>query len=190
MDPQRVIHTERLTLRRLEPADIPALVAGLNDYEVSKWLSVVPFPYAEADARAFLDYLVGGPAFGGFGIHAPEGLVGVVGIDKTLGYWLARKAQGKGYMTEAARALVGHYFASTGAEAVEAGYFVGNDASRRVLAKLGFREANLMQKVKPASQDAEVDMKIMRLERSFFSVDTAPAGLNPARPLEPGGLSH
>ena len=39
------IRTARLKLRRITHDDIPAIVAGLNDYEVSKWLTVVPFPY-------------------------------------------------------------------------------------------------------------------------------------------------
>jgi len=165
MQASAALSTERLTLRRLTEADIPALVAGLNDYAVSKWLTVVPFPYSEADARDFLTYLEQRGAYDGFGIHAPEGLVGVVGIDASLGYWLARRAHGKGYMTEAARALVDHYFAATGANELGSGYFEGNAASRRVLTKLGFKPCG-EEHVKSRAQGIEVKLKKLCLARA------------------------
>ncbi|MEJ2002490.1 MAG: GNAT family N-acetyltransferase, partial [Maritimibacter sp.] len=152
------IRTTRLTLRRLSEADIPAMVAGINDYDVSKWLTVVPYPYSEADAREFLDFLDTGPALEGFGVHAPEGLVGVVGIGKTLGYWLARKAHGKGYMTEAAGALVAHYFRTTDAARLQSGYFDGNAASMNVLTKLGFVPDG-EERAMSIAQGTEVTMK-------------------------------
>ncbi|MEJ2028289.1 MAG: GNAT family N-acetyltransferase [Maritimibacter sp.] len=160
--------TERLTLRRLSDADIPAIVAGINDYDVSKWLTVVPYPYSEADAREFLGFLDTGPALEGFGIHAPEGLVGVVGIGKTLGYWLARTAHGKGYMTEAAGALVGHYFDTTDAARLQSGYFVGNAASKNVLTKLGFVPDGEEQAMS-VSQGIEVTLKKVALTREGWT---------------------
>ncbi|RME15792.1 MAG: N-acetyltransferase [Alphaproteobacteria bacterium] len=160
------IATARLVLRRLRMDDIPALVAGLDDYAVSRWLTVVPFPYTAADARDFLAYLEAGAPWDGFGIHADEGLVGVVGIGETLGYWLARRAQGKGYMTEAAAALVGAYFSETGAESLGSGHFTGNAASRRVLEKLGFRPTRAVEEVFSRAQGRTVPLEKMRLSRA------------------------
>ncbi len=159
--------TERLTLRRLSEADIPAMVAGINDYDVSKWLTVVPYPYSEADAREFLGFLDTGPALEGFGIHAPEGLVGVVGIGKTLGYWLARTAHGKGYMTEAAEALVAHYFNTSDATRLQSGYFDGNAASMNVLTKLGFVPHG-EERAMSIAQGTEVTMKKVALTRESW----------------------
>ena len=48
------IATSRLHLSRHEPWDVDALVRGLNNLNVSKWLARVPFPYGRADALAFL----------------------------------------------------------------------------------------------------------------------------------------
>ena len=48
------IATPRLYLSRHEPWDADALVRGLNNFNVSKWLARVPFPYGLADARDFL----------------------------------------------------------------------------------------------------------------------------------------
>jgi ribosomal-protein-alanine N-acetyltransferase len=57
-----------------------------------------------------------------------------------LGYDLARHWWGRGLASEAAAAVVAYGFAVMRLHRIEAGALVGNDASVRVLAKLGFRE--------------------------------------------------
>lgn len=48
--------SRRLILRDWNQQDIPSLVDGLNDLEVSKWLAMVPYPYTEQDARNFIQH--------------------------------------------------------------------------------------------------------------------------------------
>lgn len=171
MDQRTALHTERLVLRPIARNDIPDLVAGLNDFAVSKWLTVVPCPYTAADAEAFLSHLETGAPLDGYGLTRDGGpVMGVVGIDASLGYWLARPHHGHGYMTEAARALVAHYFATTGADLLKSGYFAGNTASARVLAKLGFRPAG-EERVKSRARGAEVTMCNMVLGRADWEAD-------------------
>ena len=55
-----------------------------------------------------------------------------------IGYTLAPHSHGQGYATEAVGALVDEAFLNRGAERVFGGCFVGNQASRRVMEKLGF----------------------------------------------------
>jgi RimJ/RimL family protein N-acetyltransferase len=55
-----------------------------------------------------------------------------------LGYWLGQPYWGRGYMTEAARAFVGHVFASTACDTIYSGVLAGNTASLKVQEKLGF----------------------------------------------------
>ena len=47
--------TERLLLRPVRAGDEAALVAGLDDPEVVRWLERVPSPYTEADALAWIE---------------------------------------------------------------------------------------------------------------------------------------
>ncbi len=164
MERELRIQTRRLTLRPLARADIPALAELAGDYAVARWLSVVPHPYTQDDAREFLTFLQGAGPLAGLGIEAPEGLVGVIGIDPGLGYWLGRAHWGKGYMSEAAGALVGHYFATSGADHLTSGYFEGNAASARVLEKLGF-VSNGSERVKSCAQGVEVTLKKVILHR-------------------------
>ncbi len=55
-----------------------------------------------------------------------------------LGYWLGRPFWGRGYMPEAAAALLRRGFETLGMTTVWCGYYEGNDKSRRVQEKLGF----------------------------------------------------
>jgi RimJ/RimL family protein N-acetyltransferase len=56
------------------------------------------------------------------------------------GYWAARKYTGQGMATEATNAAIRYAFGHLGAKAISIGHFDGNDASRRVIEKLGFRK--------------------------------------------------
>jgi RimJ/RimL family protein N-acetyltransferase len=162
------LHTERLTLRNLTEADIPALVAALGEFTVSGWLTVVPYPYSDADARAFIERMAAEQGHDGWGIEDRSGaLVGVIGISDSLGYWIARPFQGRGYATEAAEAVVGHWFASTGAQELGSGHFEGNYPSFHVLEKLGFRRDG-DTRVWSKAQGMEMALHKMRLTREAW----------------------
>ena len=49
------ITTPRLTLRCPKPNDAPAITRAINDWEVVRWLSTVPYPYQQTDAADFID---------------------------------------------------------------------------------------------------------------------------------------
>ena len=55
-----------------------------------------------------------------------------------LGYWIAEPFWGQGLAVEACRAVVTHAFRQVQPERMQARVIAGNDASRRVLEKLGF----------------------------------------------------
>ena len=131
------LQTARLCLRPVTACDQAAVVAYLNDLAISGWLARVPVPYTAADFHEFATQI----AYPGetFTIEDAQGFVGIIGAGFELGYWLAPHAHGKGYATEAARAVLDMQFAHD-ESTVAAGYFAGNQASARVLAKLGFVE--------------------------------------------------
>jgi [ribosomal protein S5]-alanine N-acetyltransferase len=132
------LQTARLVLRPVADGDEAPVVTALNDIAVSGWLAVVPFPYFPADFRQFqTEYAVPGLTYA---IDDAQGLAGIMGVeDRTLGYWLAPHSQGKGYATEAARAVLAGQFAED-SNAILSGYFEGNARSANVLRKLGFVE--------------------------------------------------
>jgi RimJ/RimL family protein N-acetyltransferase len=158
-----VLRTKRLTLRPVNPADAPAIVAGVNDWDVAKWLAVVPHPYTDDDAHSFISEIV--PSIPKLWAIDDAQLVGIISIDTEIGYWLARDRWGRGYMTEAARAVVAHHFADPAAENLLSGHFVGNERSGAVLAKLGF--VNLeVRRIYSLARGEDVDSQKMILTRA------------------------
>ncbi len=132
-----VLRTPRLTLRPLTTDDADAIARGINNFDVSKWLAVVPYPYSVEDAQTFIAKVhESGKPF--WAICDADGLQGVVCLDDELAYWLARPVWGRGYGFEAARAAVAHWFSDPSAGDLVSGYFDGNDRSGLLLQSLGF----------------------------------------------------
>ena len=79
-----------------------------------------------------------------FAIELDGALIGGAGYYRRpsgaaeLGFWLGRPWWGRGYATEAARAVVQHGFANPRLPGFSSAHFIDNPASQRVLAKLGF----------------------------------------------------
>jgi 8-oxo-dGTP diphosphatase len=142
-----VITTARLRLRPFDRDDVDALPPIVGDFEVSRWLARVPYPYDRTYALAYVEGAIRDAETGEGLTYAIEidgalaGAVGFYSIDDVprLGYWLARRHWGHGYMTEAARAVVAHGFGALGFDRIESGVFEGNDASMKIQTKLGFR---------------------------------------------------
>lgn len=141
------IETARLLLRPVFPQDAGPVIAALNEIGGEGWLVRVPHPYG---ARDFLDFLEGFARAGEtYAIEDADGFAGVLTCGRELGYWLARRAQGRGHATEAAGAVLAARFAAGGWDVVS-GHFEGNAASARVLEKLGFVETGRRMVACPA----------------------------------------
>lgn len=56
-----------------------------------------------------------------------------------IGYWIAVPFWGSGYIPEATKRMIDWCFAERGAETVWCGHYEGNDKSRRVVEKCGFK---------------------------------------------------
>ena len=159
------ITTERLLLRAVRPEDSAAVTAVMNDFEVSKWLAVVPYPYTQEDADWFGKEVQEGNFTAWYIWHGRD-LVGSVGLDEgSLGYWIARGAWGMGFATEASRAVVDYYFATFAADCLVSSYFVGNTGSCNVLTKLGFRDVGAKASHSVA-RGCDVDARAMQLTRA------------------------
>lgn len=63
---------------------------------------------------------------------------GDVRFEAELGFWLGQEFQGKGLMTEAARAVIRHGFRDLGLSGIWCAYFHGNEPSAALQKRLGF----------------------------------------------------
>jgi RimJ/RimL family protein N-acetyltransferase len=155
-----VIETERLLLRPFELSDASRVRELVNRREIYEVTSLIPYPYDEGMAEAWISthkkaYFEDRGVI--FAIVEKESLelIGAIGIggDKenkrgTLGYWLGVPYWGKGYATEAARVVLGFVFNVLEYHRIEADHFECNPASGRVLQKIGMqREGRLIDHV-------------------------------------------
>jgi RimJ/RimL family protein N-acetyltransferase len=177
---EALIETERLRLRAIEAHDASRIIELLNDFEVSKMLATVPYPYTQAHFEEFLARDRAAAARQASLVLAIDcgDLVGIMGLSDiqtieggriaTLGYWVGRAFWGRLYASEAARALVDHAFAQLGFAGLKSGYFKENPASGRVLAKIGFRAAGESLKHSLA-RDADVEHLDVVLTRAQWA---------------------
>jgi RimJ/RimL family protein N-acetyltransferase len=129
-----------LVLRKLALDDLDEVVRIAGNFEVSKWLVPVPYPYTTDDAQAFFREVKQGNLGFIWAIEFEDKFVGLIGAGPGLGYWLCPSVWGKGLMTEAAEAVVNAYFQYTDATEIPSSYFEGNVGSARVLERAGFVE--------------------------------------------------
>jgi len=144
-----VLVTERLVLRPPHPEDIPDIARLAHNRRIAEMLARMPYPYGEAEARAFVD-MTAKRKFGGcsYAVTIAEtgAFVGCAGLHPKelgleLGYWIGEPFWGKGYATEAAHALVDLAFRATDIETLHVACRVINAGSRRVIHKCGFQYA-------------------------------------------------
>jgi RimJ/RimL family protein N-acetyltransferase len=139
------LETPRLHLRAITPTDANAIHAYMSDPGVTAFLPEGTFD--EAAARAFALKHSGEDATEVAVIEKASGqLIGhmpfhlwFVPETYEIGWAFSRAAQGKGYATEAARALMTYAFETLKAHRVIATCQPENPASWRVAEKLGLR---------------------------------------------------
>lgn len=159
------VRTPRLTLRPGWIEDAPALYEAIADERIVAMLARAPWPYTPEDAAAFLSRTCP-PGEPEFLIFAHEGasprLVGGIGVGRDgsgareLGYWLRPDAWGRGYMSEAGRAVLDTLRDSLRIDRLVSGHFADNRASARVLHKLGFRPTGQTVPRHSRARDAHV----------------------------------
>ena len=156
------LETARLLLRRFTMEDLePFYRHCLRDYEVWRWTNypqVENLTEMQAKAGLFTENWFAaydrpdryswaiaekpeGPAIGRvFGMH-PDGRA----QDVELAYELCREFWGRGYMTEAVKAVLGFFFEEAGFYRVHCYHADGNPASARVMEKCGMRQERIMK---------------------------------------------
>lgn len=148
--PFGVIETERLNLRPLEPGDAPWLSRASSRPEIARMTGRIPSPNPPLFVEGFILMMRAAEQNRGdhvrLIIRREDGeRIGVIGLNPhdggvwELGYWVSCEMWGNGYATEAGRSLL-DYAHEHGITRFQAGYFLENPASGRVLEKLGFAD--------------------------------------------------
>ena len=153
MDAPETIETERLVLRRARPEDAEAVFAYASDPEVTRYMDW-PTHVSVDTGRRFIEECAARWASGEeftwlVTVRPDDRALGAIAIrirgeEADFGYVLHRSAHGRGYATEAARAVVEWALGLPSLRRITATCDVENAASARVLSKAGLsREAVL-----------------------------------------------
>ena len=145
------LETPRLFLRAMRVRDTEDMYAYAKDPEVTRYLLWSPHKSPDY-TRSYLEYLAGryrlGQHYEWAMVSKADGhMIGTCGFSRIecphnaagIGYVLNPAYWGQGLVAEAAERVLRFGFDVLGLHRVEARYMVGNDASRRVMEKLGMR---------------------------------------------------
>ncbi len=144
-----ILETERLLLRHWTEEDAAACYRYARDLRVGPaagW----PAHNSVEESRGIIRSVLMRPETWAIVWKQTDQLVGSVGLDfhtpvsrgsdeAELGYWLGVPWWGRGIMPEAARRLLRRAFEDLGLKRVWCCYYAGNEKSKRVQEKLGFR---------------------------------------------------
>lgn len=188
-----MLETSRLVLRPYAESDIPALTRLAGEREVAATTLRIPHPYTEQNAREYLAICQAesnngpvtrfaitlrntGEFCGGAGLRLDP-----AHAHGELGYWLGVPFWGQGYATEAARAVIDYGFGDLGLYRIYASHFAGNNASGRILRKVGMKyEGRLRGHLCKWGEFLDSEfygiLRTDRIEKSDGDPDTPPAG--------------
>lgn len=151
------LRTARLVLRPFAAEDAAAVQANLQDREVASTTAMIPHPYPDGAAQAWI------------ATHAPrhearEAVVLAITLRDTgvligsieirieavhrradMGYWIGREHWNRGYATEAADALLRWAMGTLGLHRAYAAHLSRNPASGAVLRKIGMRHEGTLR---------------------------------------------
>ncbi|WP_313703708.1 GNAT family N-acetyltransferase [Massilia sp.] len=194
-----VLRTARLALRPFSDADAVDLLGIFGDPEVVRYWSTGAWTgIAQAEAmiaEARQAYRDGGLYRYAIALRETDRLIGVCNLrgffDQNrrceLGYALARDHWGQGYAGEALEALLGHAFHVLDLNRIEADIDPRNEASARLLEKLGFRREGTMPE-RWIVHGEKADTAFYGLLRRYWDergTSERPSVRPPTLPLEP-----
>jgi len=151
------LHTARLELSVPTTDDIDAITAACQDPEIPRW-TVVPSPYGVDDARTFIDLVATGWEQGEesvWAIRRHAALIGMIGLHDVrenaaggqaeIGFWLVGDARRRGFVSEAAGAVIDWGFSRRGLARIEWRAVAGNAPSAAAARALGFQYEGLLR---------------------------------------------
>ncbi|HEX2489385.1 MAG TPA: GNAT family protein [Blastocatellia bacterium] len=145
------LETERLVLREIVPADAEDLFHIFSDEETMRHWSCLPYTSVDQAHRLIEGLakvrLAGAGINWAITLRGDERLIGKCGYNEwrkahrrgDVSYIVAREKRGMGVVSEALGAMLDYGFDHMNLHSVEAGVTPGNEASTRMLQRLGFR---------------------------------------------------
>jgi ribosomal-protein-alanine N-acetyltransferase len=143
------LETKRLTLRNFIVSDWEALHEMINQHESSELAAYDhKWPTSPEEIKKVTEWFASGVSYLAICLKDTSRFIGFVSLNQeqkedcrefNIGYIFNFGCHGKGYATEACRAVIGHAFERLQAQRVVTGTAAANHASCRLLERLGFK---------------------------------------------------
>lgn len=177
----RIRHT---SLRPLTQEDAARFHHLINDWEICRRLPEAPFPYPEAQARAWVEAATAARAADRaheFAIlDETDVMIGSAGLRReadgqaTLGYWIGRRSWGRGHAGRAVAQLLRFGFDEMRVDAVAATVAADNEASLAVLRQAGFIETGTGHAKFIGQPGARLPVRYFAMTREALAFRAAP----------------
>lgn len=138
------LHTDNLVIKKPSEKHLNFLIKELNNWNISKWLIEVPYPYSIDDAKYWVKKTKQDQY--SLNIYLKNKLIGGVSLSNQrenskweLGYWIGEEYWGNGYAIEACENLISYFFSNTNNSIIYASHMKDNIKSKKIIIKLGFK---------------------------------------------------
>jgi diamine N-acetyltransferase len=175
-----MIRGEHVYLRASERDDIPTFVRWLNDAEVARDLALWA-PMSQATEEQWFDRMLAAQGLTDYQFvicrladGRPIGTIGLHGVDlrqgtAEFGIAIGEKGDwGKGYGTDALRAICDFGFGELRLERIGLQVYAGNDRARRSYEKAGFAPEGVLRQAHLARGE-RIDIHLMGILRSEWA---------------------
>ncbi len=146
-----MLKTERLILRRWEDSDAEEMYKYAGDPDVGP-IAGWPAHQSKDESLDVIRHVLNGKEAYAICLKEDGKAIGAIELklngnndlsdrddECELGYWLGKPFWGQGIMPEAVKEMLRHAFEDCGMQKVWIGYYEGNEKSKRVQEKTGFR---------------------------------------------------
>ncbi len=174
------INTNRLVLRRFKPDDAQSVYENYgSDPLVNRFISFAPC----AELSSAKDFILmhtnqyeNNPAFYGWAITLENEVIGSIGLfnvdddadQAELGYSVGSRWWGRGYATEAAKAVLTYAFETIGFHRIYASHHIENSASGHVLLKSGMQYEGTLRDGQKNADGTYSDLKLYAILQQDF----------------------
>ena len=138
------LHTNNLIIKKPSEKHLNFLIKELNNWNISKWLIEVPYPYSIDDAKYWVKKTKQDQY--SLNIYLKNKLIGGVSLSNQrenskweLGYWIGEEYWGNGYAIEACENLISYFFSNTNNSIIYASHMKDNIKSKKIIINLGFK---------------------------------------------------
>jgi ribosomal-protein-alanine N-acetyltransferase len=175
------IDTPRLLLRKVEQSNAPFVLRGLSNDTVTQFMLIRY--YTPEEVQVQMDYYAQQYArktgcYWLMQLRDTAESVGVIGFHNVLplhrkaeiGFWVVPEHQGKGYVTEAGKALLAYCFEQQNFNRIEATVETENTASIKAIEKLGLQHEGTFRQYE-MNNGKFIDLMMYAVLKSDFTAN-------------------